>query len=238
MATSGSTEKEGSELRLSDIIIRRPYEDGSPTPLLRGVLHGVMTVGLTAWWGWNLSRMTRRGSVSVGLILSSYLFSSLLHCVRFPPRLEVWVNILDHVMVHHQILAGILNLTPQTPSGIGRGVWLLFLGNYLLDTFRSLRYGFDYIFTRGHLVHYALAMLMALTTAVNYVTKSSNPRVNASIMCAYLTNAVGFALYFFRVKNRSTHRIWSSHETFHLMTTLGTFPFLYAITSLNARVLA
>src|SRR5437660_517099 len=95
--------------------LRRPYVDGSPTPLFRGILHFFMTFALFAFnivYFWRLSLL---GLVSAAFITISYVFSSLLHCAKLPAEFEVMVNKLDHIAVHMHAFGHVLNLfVPNT----------------------------------------------------------------------------------------------------------------------------
>lgn len=209
---------------------RKSYIDGSITPLCRGILHMIISIliGLFSviyFWQIGIFKL-----FVMTLILSSYLLSTILHCIRLPEKLEIIINIIDHIAIHHHIFACIIIFITKELLFII--LCIIFILNYYFDALYAYRIGYYYLFTTRHLLHYAVSMLIALVNVINYIKYISNHFLISLIFVGYGLYISGQIVYVIS-KNNTENKIWSYHETYHLFVIGGTIITFYVIFNID-----
>jgi len=210
--------------------VRNDYCDGSKTPLFRGLMHAVMSGYLIYFIIQNYLIMSVHHLVSLGMILSSYVASVALHCIKFrAARYEIIVNLIDHAAIHNHIF-GVMILKII----FNKFFWLiggLFFINYYVDCCYLYRYGMEYIHAGKHVGHYGISIILAMMNFLNYCLWVSGIDWGMIflILCSGVFYVSGLIFYFVNMKKEVSHKIWDFHETFHFLTVSGTILLLYLI---------
>ena len=214
-----------SKIEPSFNYFRKSYVDGAITPLFRGILHMIVSISMIIFNIMYFWQMGILKIISMMLIFSSYLFSTILHCVRLPEKKEMMVNVIDHIAIHHHIFACLLVfISSELIFYILCGIFIL---NYYVDAFYALKRGYNYLFTTRHISHYVVSMSIALMNAINYIKYLSSPFSIFLVFVAYGLYVSGQIIYVINRNNTKENKIWSYHETFHLFVTGGTVVTVY-----------
>jgi len=208
-----------------DKFYRSKYIEGSDTPLLRGILHCLFTVTMLYFIPYVYYMTTLLKFAAYMMILSSYICSSIYHCIRLQYKYELLTRIADHIAIHHHIFAACVGLiTNNICCYIAVGIYM---ANYLLDVKRCLscykETNHDYFISRKHILHYVTSM--ALCTTIVIIDAVTNKNYYSFVMQGIILGIyiIGQLYYCYSLDdNYKPHHIWSNHETFHLFVVAGT----------------
>ena len=211
---------------------RNNYCDGSKTPLMRGIFHSCMSFIIMFFLITYGKLLITLKFISMVMIFSSYLASSVFHCVGLPAEKEMIMNLIDHVAIHHHIYGTMLCFYHFNINLIL--VHFLYLLNYLFDVIDLCIYRHDYIHSNKHVWHYVFSIALSFFNLLNYLIYSIYVNTGKIVLFVlsgslYITGMVIFCCNM--KKSKTAHHLWSFHETFHLFTILGTSIMLYVILS-------
>lgn len=202
---------------------RRSYVDGTKTPLSRGLLHLLITLCMPLTLLTNICRnlvyqLNIIKLFSIGLIFSCYLCSTLLHCVRFPSNIEIIINIIDHYAIHNHIFACLLILFNESISF--KLSCFYFVLNYVYDIYKACKGKYAYIFTLNHYIHYGISLLIVFINIVININNYNEHQKQLIYLSASFFIA-GKIIYITTRNKLIQNKYWSYHETFHLLTSIG-----------------
>lgn len=231
---------------------RNNYHDNSPTPLFRGFSHFLTFIWLIRFTVNNINNISIFGTISLYCILSSYFFSILLHCIKFPKSIERIINIIDHIAIHHHIFGCMLNLRlsslnllliPEyillfilqinlkyvylfSLTGLNLLLIFLFLLNYVIDTLKFIKYGYKHILNTNHYGHFLISVILSFFQSIIFLYNIYNLQIFLpkliSIIFTFSFYTIGKIIYYLNKRKIYLNKYWSYHETFHLFIVIGT----------------
>ncbi|AYV81216.1 MAG: hypothetical protein Harvfovirus21_13 [Harvfovirus sp.] len=206
---------------------RANYIDGSTTPLFRGLIHAFTWLGILYYIITNFAFLKALNIWSMIMISSSYFISVILHCIKLPGHIEIAINLIDHLAIHHHIF-GVMLIKLFTNNFLPI-IYTLFLINYLIDGYGLYFFRMSYIHSRRHISHYVWSISLAIINFLNYCLFTTKISIVVIFLmgCATVLYVTGLIIYAQNMKNKIPNHIWSFHESFHLFSMMGTIIILY-----------
>jgi predicted membrane channel-forming protein YqfA (hemolysin III family) len=235
---------------------RKDYVDGTACPLLRGVAHLIMSFCMTIFICFNSWYISWVGFASLILIWTCYVCSAVYHCVRLPDQKEVIANIIDHIAINFHAFGCILNIMTNTPF-----YWVIAIVyslNCLIDSYLSLRYAYDYIFSMKHFVSFMLSLALVVISSIHHMIYISMLFTTIKFIVSYTFYGTGLLVYFKEIalnrmnrmsrigqvdrldlinkESKPKTKIWGSHETFHMLVVGGSVVMINIIISTHRLI--
>jgi predicted membrane channel-forming protein YqfA (hemolysin III family) len=200
------------------MLFRTKYCDGTPTPLFRGVCHFLYTIAMIFYVPYiiNVEPIKISGYM---LILSSYVLSSLFHCIKFSEKNETIIRKLDHIFVHHHIFGCCCLL--KRYDDIFQQVSIFFFINYAHDAEKCFKDSCDYLLTKHHLLCHVMSFLISNCLFVYSAYQGNFGDDFHLLLFGLFAYWCGQTIFVHYRKEETSCKYWSPHETFHVFLIIG-----------------